>query len=289
MKIAFLAAGLKRNYRYTVEYLKKNLTNSNDLDVYILLDTAPEKCPWLDITSMEKCPYYNEETENDETYLKKLFGDKLKVLTFVNSGTDKTYNDTINNYILNVKHNLKDADITGNCRYHMDYGDDRIAEYPIKFIYNHILLYKKFDEYAKTHNIEYDYIFRFRLDRIKPINNINLGNIIKDTNIDIYVANYRYGNFNYATEIFLTKPNIYLQLLNDFLNKYGSFRHNYKNNTGFNFLCVPEYNFGNLLYMWSTQNIKIQSFNFICHNLKRDCNDEKCNTCAHYNLINFLP
>ena len=129
MKIAVLASGLKRNYQYTVKYLQKNLIK--DMDIFVLLDISIEKS-----TPGKECPFYHGETRTDEEYLVQLFGDRLKVLEFINSETNLQYKQAIQNYIKKVKDNIKGADLTGKLRYHLDYGEDRIAEYPLKQFYN---------------------------------------------------------------------------------------------------------------------------------------------------------
>ncbi len=128
-----------------------------------------------------------------------------------------------------------------------------------------------------------------RLDRIKPVSEIIIGNAIQNTSADIWTDIVQINKEIWWGRdcLFFIKPAIYGNLLKEFLDKYGSYRKCYKDRFGCNFLCIPEYNFGNLLYILSRRGISIKRFNLDISEIKQDCDNTNCGNCTHYDLLDI--
>jgi hypothetical protein len=314
VKIAMLASGELRNFKYTLKNVFNNFILPNNMDVYVLLDSYGNDKFKDDASAIGRCEKYNYEDDkiSDEDYIRRVLGDKLKYLEIRNLRRDPSYNEKITEYVEKVKVNITlDGGTTeGNSVHSGNYAEHCIRQY-----YNQYLLYNTFmritnQNFENLNNIKredtlfslvsekakesYDYVMKFRFDMVNPTRPIGI-NIAKDNPTDIFIPGMSYdGNsILYMQDIWiLCRPKYYGKILETLLNFYGSFRYRYYNpNFGdFNVICVPEYNLPQAVCKFVSENmdknIKISDLpKAVSGELwdhKRDCSNTKCLMCRYY-------
>ena len=234
-KIAFLISGHARNFIYTTFSFKKYLFDRcQNADIFISFKENSR-------TYYSKDQIYNQiikpyqipldDLIDDKTYLKGLFGEKLKYFDYDN---EEYIQSLIKNKLNSLNESIKNKIPLGALDQYARVKN--IAEI--------------FENYSQVNNTNYDIIIRLRLDHLWWVTNIDIDRFLIDKN-KLYLSyiNWKKSKYNNLPNwiqdfFFMGEKNLMLYVMKDFFNNlYSSVDFFYEHELNYS----PEIQFGNYI------------------------------------------